>query len=121
MVRKMRGLVSKNKRRFIEGEFDLDLSYITDTIIAMGFPSEGSSALIRNSMPEVQRFLDTRHPKQYKVYNLCSEREYNTKENFEGSCFFLLFFLRFLCHFFSFFSCVVLLRSWSPLLCLWLL
>lgn len=75
IVRKMRGLVSKNKRRFKEGDFDLDLSYILDNIIAMGFPSEGSSALIRNSMEEVQRFLDTRHPHQYKVYNLCSERE----------------------------------------------
>eukprot|EP00750_Incisomonas_marina_P001294 INCI11089.1.p1 GENE.INCI11089.1~~INCI11089.1.p1 ORF type:complete len:460 (-),score=100.51 INCI11089.1:129-1382(-) len=84
IVRKMRGLVSKNKRRFIEGDFDLDLSYITEHIIAMGFPSEGSSALIRNSMEEVQRFLDTRHRGQYKVYNLCSEREYDTKTHFEG-------------------------------------
>ena len=84
IVRGMRGLVSKNKRRFVEGEFDLDLSYITNELIAMGFPSEGSSALIRNSMEEVQRFLDTRHPKQYRVYNLCSEREYDLKTHFEG-------------------------------------
>ena len=84
VVRKMRGLVSKNKRRLIEGDFDLDLSYITDHIIAMGFPSEGSSALIRNSMEEVQRFLDERHRGKYKVYNLCSERAYDPTAHFEG-------------------------------------
>ena len=28
-------------------------------------------------MPEVQRFFDSRHPDSYRVYNLCSERQYD--------------------------------------------
>jgi len=74
----VRGLVSKKKKRFQEDGFDLDLSYITSTIIAMGFPSTGQESLFRNPMPEVQRFFDTRHKGAHKIYNLCSEREYDS-------------------------------------------
>lgn len=78
MTNKLRSLVSKKKLRYQKDGFDLDLSYITDRIIAMGFPSEGSEGLFRNPLPEVYRLLETKHKDHYKVYNLCSERTYNT-------------------------------------------
>lgn len=76
MAAALRGLVSKKKKRFTEDGFDLDLTYITPRIIAMGFPSTGAEARYRNPMPEVQKLLNSRHPGHYRVYNLCSERTY---------------------------------------------
>ena len=36
-----RELVSKEKIRFIDDDFNLDLSYITPRVIAMAYPAEG--------------------------------------------------------------------------------
>ncbi|EFC45398.1 predicted protein, partial [Naegleria gruberi] len=78
-----RRLVSKKKKRYQEGGFDLDLTYVTPNIIAMGFPSVGKEALFRNPMEEVQRMLKRNHGEHYKVYNLCSEKTYEPS-SFEG-------------------------------------
>ncbi|XP_006663975.1 phosphatidylinositol 3,4,5-trisphosphate 3-phosphatase and protein-tyrosine-phosphatase PTEN2A-like [Oryza brachyantha] len=93
---KARHMVSQNKRRYQEGGFDLDMTYITENIIAMGFPAgDLSSGLFgyfegfyRNHMEEVIRFFEMHHKGKYKVYNLCSERLYDASL-FEGkvACF----------------------------------
>ena len=72
----VKSLVSKKKNRFCYDGFDLDLTYITTRIIAMGMPSSNLEGLYRNPMEEVQKFLNTRHNEHYKVYNLCEERGY---------------------------------------------
>lgn len=88
---KARHVVSQNKRRYQEGGFDLDMTYITENIIAMGFPAGDMSSgffgyvegFYRNHMEEVIKFFETHHQGKYKVYNLCSERLYDASL-FEG-------------------------------------
>ncbi|KAK7269864.1 hypothetical protein RIF29_22644 [Crotalaria pallida] len=88
---KARHVVSQNKRRYQEGGFDLDMTYITENIIAMGFPAGDMSSgffgyvegFYRNHMEEVIKFFETHHKGKYKVYNLCSERLYDASL-FEG-------------------------------------
>lgn len=73
----LRAIVSKKKKRFEGGGFNLDLSYISKCIIAMGFPSQGMEGVYRNKMADVYRLLETYHADRYWVYNLCSERSYD--------------------------------------------
>lgn len=77
MLNWVRGQVSKKKRRVREGHFDLDLSYIGDRIIAMGYPAQGFEKYYRNDFNDVKEFLDEKHGDNYMVYNLCSERSYD--------------------------------------------
>ena len=52
-------LVSKKKRRFQDSDFDLDMSYITEKVIAMGFPSTGIEKMYRNSLSDIIKFFQT--------------------------------------------------------------
>ena len=68
-------LVSKQKRRFQDTEFDLDMAYITEKVIAMGFPSTGMETIYRNSLTDIAKFFEIRHKNEVKIYNLCLEKE----------------------------------------------
>ena len=66
-------LVSKKKRRLQTEFYDLDMAYITERIIGMGFPATGAETLYRNSLTDLRSFLDHFH-EGYKIYNLCIEK-----------------------------------------------
>jgi len=76
VLKNARHLVSKSKKRYINKKdgFDLDLVYITNRVIAMGFPSVGAEKMYRNPREECVRFLDTYHKGRWRIYNLCSEK-----------------------------------------------
>ncbi|ORX59434.1 phosphatases II [Hesseltinella vesiculosa] len=56
---------------------ELDLSYITDQIIAMSYPGQGMEGLYRNQLDNVKSFLDKQHADHYKIFNLRSEKGYD--------------------------------------------
>ena len=74
----IRLLVSKNRQRYVDNKFDLDVSYILyPKILVMSWPSDGIEALYRNPLSEVARFLDEYHENNYLIFDLCSERHYD--------------------------------------------
>ncbi|WCJ25642.1 Phosphatidylinositol 3 4 5-trisphosphate 3-phosphatase and protein-tyrosine-phosphatase PTEN1 [Euphorbia peplus] len=73
----IRNLVSKHRRRMLVAGYDLDMSYITDRVLAMSFPAEHMRAMYRNPLWQVKSVLDMRHLGHYKVYNLCIEQSYD--------------------------------------------
>ncbi|KAJ1033885.1 hypothetical protein NDA16_000093 [Ustilago loliicola] len=79
-----RRIVSGQKARFKDPllDLDLDLTYVTDHIIIMGFPASGVQSLYRNKRSDVRRFLDKRHEDLYRVYNFCpvTENSYDADE-----------------------------------------
>eukprot|EP01130_Rhizamoeba_saxonica_P004935 TRINITY_DN1994_c0_g1_i1.p1 TRINITY_DN1994_c0_g1~~TRINITY_DN1994_c0_g1_i1.p1 ORF type:complete len:492 (+),score=47.51 TRINITY_DN1994_c0_g1_i1:36-1478(+) len=78
-VRKtIRQKVSQDRVRFKDGNRNLDLTYITDNIIAMAFPAASFiEKTWRNSVNQVLSHLTETHGNNWMVWNL-SEREYNT-------------------------------------------
>jgi len=49
----LKQIVGGPKNRYVEDGYDLDLTYVTDRIIAMAFPASGIEKLYRNSVDTV--------------------------------------------------------------------
>ncbi|KAG7091925.1 hypothetical protein E1B28_008318 [Marasmius oreades] len=83
----VRRLVSGKKARFKDHKLDveLDLVYLTDQVIIMGYPASGVEGLYRNRREDVKKFLDHRHGKNYWIFNFCpiKENSYDS-QYFEG-------------------------------------
>jgi hypothetical protein len=66
--------VSKDKNRMRQDGYDLDLTYITNYVVALGYPADGIQASIRNKREDVIKFFKSRHGVNVKIYNLCIEK-----------------------------------------------
>jgi hypothetical protein len=60
--------VSQGRNRYVDEKYDLDLSYITPRVVAMGLPSSGMSSFWRNDIDEVSSFLHEKHAGDYMIW-----------------------------------------------------
>lgn len=72
----VRSYFSADKNRTVYGNINIDLTYITDRILAMSFPADGVESTYRNDINDVVTFLEGMHRDHYMVYNL-TERSYD--------------------------------------------
>jgi protein-tyrosine phosphatase len=70
MLPKIRSAVSQDRHRYKDGKYDLDLSYITDRLIAMAIPASGIATAWRNTATQVSKMLNERHPDKFMIWNL---------------------------------------------------
>eukprot|EP00794_Sanderia_malayensis_P017358 gene17358-19092_t len=76
VMSQIRYQISRGKVRHVDDALDLDLTYITDRIIAMSFPASGLDAAYRNSSIDIAIMLQEKHGNNYRVFNV-SERRYD--------------------------------------------
>ncbi|KAJ6499724.1 phosphatases II [Mycena vitilis] len=80
----IRRLVSGGKSRFKDDKLnlELDLVYLTDRIIIMGYPAEGFESFYRNNREDAKKLLEHRHGKNFWVFNFCPIRENSYSASF---------------------------------------
>lgn len=75
----LRKIVSGKRKRFVDENYNLDVTYITDRVLAMSFPASGLETMYRNSMGDVVNFLKKKHPNNFRVFNM-SGRQYDDQK-----------------------------------------
>lgn len=76
----LKKLVSQNRKRYRDKDFDLDLAPISQKVFAMGFPGEGMKAFYRNSLSDVIKYFAKYHNGKAKIFNLCDDEYINTNK-----------------------------------------
>lgn len=72
----------------VSNKLNLPFTDIDKSIIAMGYPANHVEALYRNYIEDVVNFFNLNHKDHFKIYNLCSEKKYDTsKFNDRVACF----------------------------------
>jgi phosphatidylinositol-3,4,5-trisphosphate 3-phosphatase/dual-specificity protein phosphatase PTEN len=68
---KLRSALSINCNRYVDGEYNIDLTYITNRIIAMGFPGDSMKKMFGNNrIQKIAQYLDQYHHGTYLIFNL---------------------------------------------------
>jgi phosphatidylinositol-3,4,5-trisphosphate 3-phosphatase and dual-specificity protein phosphatase PTEN len=84
ILTKFRSLVSRDNVRTVDEELglNLDLTFITERLVAMSFPAEKISTIIRNNINDVVKYFEWKHDGKYIVINLVhnSEMTYDAKK-----------------------------------------
>ena len=70
----VKAIVSRNRLRYTDADFNLDLSYITSRVIAMGYPGSGLNSLVRNNVDDVLVYFKRYHGLKLKIYNMCNDK-----------------------------------------------
>jgi len=76
----LRTKVSGKRNRFIDDEYNLDFTYITDRVMGMSFPAHTKfEKMYRNNIDDVAKYFDGRHHNGYKIYNMSNRDILETK------------------------------------------
>lgn len=73
-------VVSQNRKRYQDKDFDLDLAQISQKVFAMGLPAEGMASFYRNSKIDVIKYFGKFHSGKVKFFNLCDDKFIDTNK-----------------------------------------
>ena len=83
MLNKLRRAFMTDNLRYRKNGFNLDLTYVTNNVIAMPLPGQDLEAKQYNNIDEVARFFqklyETRTGPSFLIFNVCAERTYPTR------------------------------------------
>ena len=85
MVEMVRRIVSGKRVRYVDEQYELDLTYIIDgRIMATSYPSQGLESFGRNSIDTFARFVHEKHGEKYHIINVSERQIYDAEQYFGG-------------------------------------